>query len=205
MDSTYLKITASCVIADHKVCCNGEVVYKGDKTKSVPDFLTDVYTFLDPTYPKFYKMDLLAKLGWLGSEFLLNDHFDKAAYREEDTGIVLTNANSSLDTDQRYFQTVSEYPSPSLFVYTLPNIVIGEICIRNKFRGENAFFVFEQFNPLFLEQYVGGLIRNKVIRNCICGWTEVLGNSYKSALYLVQESASGIDFRAGQMEKIYGF
>ncbi|RYG01054.1 MAG: 3-oxoacyl-ACP synthase, partial [Chitinophagaceae bacterium] len=185
------------MIADHKVSCNGEVVYTGDRSKSVPDFLADVYTFLDPNYPKFYKMDLLAKLGWLCSEFLIKDHFDKTAYREEDTGIVLTNANSSLDTDKRYFQTVSEYPSPSLFVYTLPNIVIGEICIRNKFRGENAFFVFEKFNPLFLEQYVGGLIRNGVIRNCLCGWTEVLGTNYKSALYLVREASSDRAFTAG--------
>ena len=33
----------------------------------------------------------------------------------------------------------SYYPSPALFVYTLPNIVTGEIAIRNKYYGETSF------------------------------------------------------------------
>jgi hypothetical protein len=37
----------------------------------------------------------------------------------------------SLDTDIRFAQT----PRPSIFAYTLPSTVIGEICIRHRLKG----------------------------------------------------------------------
>jgi hypothetical protein len=37
----------------------------------------------------------------------------------------------SLDTDVRFLQT----PRPSLFAYTLPSTVVGEICIRYRLKG----------------------------------------------------------------------
>src|SRR5690349_4874641 len=107
-------IMASCVIGNHKVYKNGNLFFEGDGLK-VSEFLSKIYDFLAPDYPKFYKMDNLSKLGWLATEILLKDSFDKAAYAPEDVGLVFSNSNSSLDTDLRYYQTVSSYPSPSLF------------------------------------------------------------------------------------------
>ncbi|HEY2583975.1 MAG TPA: hypothetical protein VGI43_19355, partial [Mucilaginibacter sp.] len=103
-------------------------------------------------------MDNLSKLGWLASEILLKDNFNPDKYKPEEIGIVLTNANSSLDDDRKYYDSVKDVPSPSLFVYTLPNIVIGEICIRNNFKGEHAFFVMDSFNGDFIMQQVNYLI-----------------------------------------------
>lgn len=200
MHNTGLQITASAVISNRGVFRDGGLIYSGSGL-AVVDYLTELYNFLAPDYPKFYKMDNLAKLGWLCSELLLRDSFDKTAFAPEDTGIVLSNSNSSLDTDLRYFKTVSEYPSPSLFVYTLPNIVIGEICIRNQFRGENAFFIFEKFNPVFLEQYAGSLVKNNVLKNCICGWVEILGDKFLAVMFLVQKG-EGKEFSAGEMEAV---
>ena len=87
-------------------------------------------------YPKFYRMDNLSKLGWLAAEVLFQDVSIKP-YQPEDVGIVLANRSSSLDTDIKYFESVKTIPSPALFVYTLPNIVMGEICIRHVLKGEN--------------------------------------------------------------------
>src|SRR5258706_16052189 len=115
-------------------------------------------------------MDNLSKLGWLASEILLKDNFRAEKYQPEETGLVLANANASLDTDLKYFETVKDIPSPSVFVYTLPNIMIGEICIRNNFKGENSFFVSPEFDAAFLEQYVNDLMDNNVLQVCICGW-----------------------------------
>ena len=195
-------ITASCVIANDKVYKNGGLLFERDSA-NVSDLLRGLYDFLAPDYPKFYKMDNLSKLGWLATEILLQGSFVKTAYAPEEVGVVFSNANSSLDTDLRYFQAVSAYPSPSLFVYTLPNIVIGEICIRHKFQGENAFFVFEEFQADFIRKYTGGLLDTGAVKACVCGWVEILANEYKAAVFLVEQKQAGLAFTAANMISLF--
>lgn len=130
-------------------------------------------------------MDNLCKLGFLASEILLKDEPIIQQFKPEKIGIVFENANASFDTDIKYFKTTKEIASPALFVYTLPNIVMGEICIRNNFKGENAFFVFEDFNAAFIEQYVNNLFDNNILKLCICGWVDVLHENYKAVLFLI--------------------
>jgi hypothetical protein len=202
MNKTQHIITASCVIGNDKVYKNGELIFEGNSA-NVSDLLRALYDFLAPDYPKFYKMDNLSKLGWLATEILLKGSFDKTAYEPDDVAVVLSNANSSLDTDLRYFQTVSGYPSPSLFVYTLPNIVIGEICIRHKFQGENAFFVFEKFQADFIRKYTSGLLDTGAIKACICGWVEILANDYKAAVFLVEQNKTGLEFTSANMTGLF--
>jgi len=150
-------------------------------------------------------MDNLSKLGWLASEILLKNSFQKENYRPEDIGLILSNANSSLDTDQKYMASVKDIPSPLLFVYTLPNIVTGEICIRNNFKGEDAFFVFDSFNADFIENYVSSLLDNNILQACICGWVELLGDEYKAALFLVEKlkDNEAVSFTKEHMNKIF--
>jgi len=193
-------ITASCVISDNFISINGlDVPISGppDSAPIPPDpagFLLAAYQHFGLQYPKFYKMDLLSKLGWLAAELLLSKGFNPDLYQPEDIAVVLSNSNASLDTDYKYMETVKEIPSPAVFVYTLPNIMIGEICIRHKFKGENAFFVFESFDPGFIHQYVRDLMENGTAQACICGWVDVLGAEYKAVLYLVEKVASSTPF-----------
>ncbi|MDQ2753869.1 MAG: hypothetical protein M3R72_12675 [Bacteroidota bacterium] len=177
-------IISTCIISKNIVVKNKEAIFSthADNTQS---FLLSVYQYLQTDYPKFYKMDKLSKLGWLASEVLLKDELIVKETESNKIGIVLTNANSSLDTDEKYFLSTKEIASPALFVYTLPNIVIGEICIRNKFKGENSFFVFDQFNAKFLKQYVEELFRNNIVQLCICGWVDMLNEDYKAVLFLI--------------------
>jgi 3-oxoacyl-(acyl-carrier-protein) synthase len=184
--STEKYITSSCVISNQTVYKNGESLFV-NKQIDVQEFLVSIYKNFGINYSRFYKMDNLSKLGWLAAEILLKDSFQKENYKPEDIGLILSNANSSLDTDQKYLASVSDIPSPSLFVYTLPNIVTGEICIRNNFKGEDAFFVFDSFNTEFLENYINNLLHKNILQACICGWVEVLGNEYKAALFLVEK------------------
>jgi len=179
-------INASCVISNHFVLKNGKPVFENKHT-DLHDFLLSAYNYFGLNYPKFYKMDNLSKLGWLASEILLKDNFNTEKYRPDETGLVLANANSSLDTDLKYFETVKDIPSPSVFVYTLPNIMMGEICIRNNFKGENVFFVFDEFEADFMEQYVSNLINNNILQACIFGWIDLLIEDYKAVLFLVEK------------------
>jgi hypothetical protein len=179
------RITASCIISNHTVFKNGIAIF--ENSMSLSEFLLSVYKYTGLNYPRFYKMDNLSKLGWLTTEILLAENFNAAGNRPEEVGLVLSNANASLDTDLKYYESVHDIPSPSLFVYTLPNIMTGEICIRNNFKGENAFFIAERFDASFIEQYVNDLMDNDILNVCICGWVDLLGEEYKAALFLVEK------------------
>ncbi|HQW84592.1 MAG TPA: hypothetical protein PK987_09035 [Ferruginibacter sp.] len=202
--SNDLYISASCVITNHVVSKNEQSIFE-NKAATLPDFLVSVYRFLNIQYPKFHKMDNLSKLGWLANEVLLRNNFDAAKYKPDETGIVLMNANSSLDTDIKYVATTKEMASPALFVYTLPNIVIGEISITHHFKGENAFFICNEFDAGFIHQYVSNLAYNNILQCCICGWVEVLNNEYKAVLFLIEKfkSVNSIIFTKENLYKIY--
>ena len=195
-------ITASCVIRDNSVYLNGQLLWEAPRA-GVSGFLLSAYQQFGFQYPKFYKMDHLSKLGWLAAELLLRDEPGVLDYEPGDVALVLSNANSSLDTDYKYYATVSDIPSPALFVYTLPNIMIGEICIRHKFKGENAFFVFEVFDGEFIESYVRDLIETGGARACICGWVDVLGEDYSVALFLVERKIATLPFTAENMNGLF--
>jgi hypothetical protein len=196
-------ITGSCAISAGIVCKNDAVVFEHTDT-DIAAFLLAVYQHFQLNYPKFYKMDSLSKLGWLASEILLKDNFEKSSYKPEEVGVVLANANSSLDNDLKYFNTIKDIPSPSVFVYTLPNIVIGEICIRNHFKGEHAFFIQESFDAEFIEQQVSYLLDHDILQTCICGWADVLERNYSAALFLIEKKKNEncALFSAENMDKI---
>ncbi len=196
-------ISASCIISNNIVYKNGKSIFE-TKEALLPEFLMGAYRHFDIQYPKFFKMDNLSKLGWLANEVLLKDSFDKEQYQPEDIGIVLSNANSSLDTDIKYYETTKTMASPAQFVYTLPNIVIGEISIRHHFKGENAFFIFDEFDAGFIEQYVSNLMHNNIVQCCICGWVDVLHNEYNATLFLIEKNkrANSVNFTKENLNKI---
>lgn len=201
MEENY--IISTCVIRNNIVLKNNTTVFAAS-TGKLSSFLSEVYHSLKIDYPKFYKMDNLSKLGFLAAEVLLKDE-EINIYKPEETGIVLTNSYSSLDADVKYFETTKTFASPGLFVYTLPNIVMGEICIRHHFKGENAFFVFEKFDAGFLEKYVAGLMKENKIQLCICGWVDVFGEDYNAVLFLTGRNKKDDSpmFSKVEMEKVF--
>jgi hypothetical protein len=178
-------ISASCSIGGNKVYLNRELIFEAAGL-AIDDFLLAIYQHFHFNYPKFHKMDNLSKLGWLTAELLLKN-FDRSNYHSEEIGTVLMNANSSLDTDIKHAGSMQDVASPSVFVYTLPNIVAGEICIRHQFKGENAFFVQPVFNADFLNKQAGYLLDNDILQCCVCGWIDVLGQQYQADLFLVEK------------------
>ncbi len=80
---------------------------------------------------RFARMDWLSRIGLLAVE-LLEANFDQAdpALRER-TGVCLESCTGCLTTDARFLDT----PRPSLFTYTLPSTLLGEICIRHRLKG----------------------------------------------------------------------
>ena len=179
-----------CSIRNNSVVINDEPVFRV-VNKGFKDFSTSIYKNFAFDYPKFYKMDNLCKLGFLTAELLLRETDIRNRFTGYETGLIFMNSSSSLDTDRIHQVTILDrteyFPSPSVFVYTLPNIVIGEICIRNKITGESTFFIQEKFNPSFLVRYVNYLFDCEIINRCIAGWIEVDRGGYESLVCLVEK------------------
>jgi hypothetical protein len=202
--SKELSISASCIINNNRVYKNEKQIFQATDML-VQDFLPAVYRQFEIKYPKFFKMDNLSRLGWLAAEILLQDSTVTDTYKAAEIGVVLANASSSLDTDIKYYETAKDIASPALFVYTLPNIVTGEICIRHGIKGENAFFILNEFDAGFIQEYVSNLMNNNIFQCCICGWVELLEAEYKTALFLVEKKndEKGNTFTKENLNKIY--
>jgi hypothetical protein len=201
--STVNYITTYCAISKNTLSKDG--VHLFENNADLPDFLTNAYHHFELNYPKFYKMDSLSKLGWLAAEVLLKDNFQKDNYQPVEVGVILANANSSLDDDIKYWDSVKTMASPALFVYTLPNIVIGEICIRNHFKGEQALYIQSEFNASFIAQQVGYLLDQDILQACICGWVDVFEQEYKAVLFLIEKEKreNSVLFSAENIDSIF--
>jgi len=198
-------ITAYSSVTRRSASRGGNVIFQENENVGAGDFFTSLYKYLGADYPRFYKMDNLSKLGFLAVELLLGGRNLSENYSPGETGMVLSNANASLDADINYMASVKNIPSPALFVYTLPNIVIGEISIRHHFKGENAFFVSEKFDEAFMHFYVTDLFSRAALKACICGWMECFRDDYKAVIWLVEKSSweGALPFTIDQIHKSY--
>ena len=176
-------------IKHNQVSVNGNVVFQSNAANSISDFLSELYKTLGISYPKFHKMDLQCKLGFLCTEFAMRDTNFLVDNDLSKTAIVLSNAASSLETDRTHQNSINDtsnyFPSPAVFVYTLPNITIGELAIRHKITGENAFFVTEKFDADLLVNYSESLLNNGT-EGAIVGWVEVDGVNFEAFIFLAQ-------------------
>jgi hypothetical protein len=197
-------ITRFVHIHESSLIRQGEVIYQG-ASGSLDNFLEGAFQSLSVAYPKFYKMDASSKLGFLASEILLEELKLKDLYVPKEIALVLANAHGSLDTDMRYFETTKTMASPALFVYTLPNIVAGEICIRHGIKGENAFFVWPEFNASQMHDYVEMVLSTENSKACIAGWIDVMGSQHDVFLYLAEKKNRGnaMEHSSVQLQKLY--
>lgn len=183
-NKTYIQ--SFCKIQNNEIILNGTSIFKLEPT-AFSDFSKQGYQNFEMNYPKFFKMDNLSKLAFLGAELLLKSETNNE--KENNTALLFANNSSSLDTDMKYQNSISDpenyFPSPAVFVYTLPNICLGEISIRHQLKSENSFFIFETFNPAFMVNYAKALLDLNKADKVLCGWTEYYDEEYKAFLYLV--------------------
>ena len=62
----------------------------------------------------------------------------------------------------------------------------SEIAIRHSVKGENTVFIFEQFDPSFIVEYVSELFRNQRVNCCLSGWIECYRDQYQSFLFIIE-------------------
>ena len=180
-------IQSYCKIKNDSLILDGKVLSLA-KNNSLTDFLKSIYLEAEIDYPKFFKMDELCKLAFLATELIVKKYpIDKIS--ENRRSIILSNSSSTVETDRKYYESIEDsqnyFPSPSIFVYTLPNITIGEIAIRNKIKGENTFFVSKYFDSTFICQYINILLKNNKVDCLVTGWVEFNNEQYDCFICLI--------------------
>ncbi|MEE4198160.1 MAG: hypothetical protein V2I54_10985 [Bacteroidales bacterium] len=185
-------ITNYCIIQNQKVIVNGKTDFVDQENLEYGKFMKSIYKHYQIKYPKYFKMDNLSKIAFLGAEILVQDHENIKKTAPGKVGVILQNTHSTIDTDSKYVETIKDksnyFPSPAVFVYTLPNVMIGEICIRHKFQGENTCFISRSFDPEFITEYVNDLLDSGKIDICITGYVDYMDGKYNAMMFLVEKN-----------------
>lgn len=167
------------LILPDSVLVNGKEIDVEDKGK---DLLTALYRQYVGDYPKFYKMDGLSRLGFMASELLLQAEGNDVAAEGDNRAVVLFNHSSSVSADRAYLDTIADpnncFPSPSVFVYTLPNIVTGEIAIRHHYHGETSFYILPRRDEALMVSILRATFVDTAIRSAVCGWLDYVDDQH---------------------------
>lgn len=154
-------------------------VFAIDKEGKQSSLLTALYKQIMGNYPKYYKMDGLCRLGFIASELLLKAERAEGSFTEDinkTRAIVFFNRSSSIASDKKYLASIAEkdnyFPSPSVFVYTLPNIVTGEIAIRNGYHGETSFYILPHKNDLLMQDIIETTFMDEQTTSVLTGWLD---------------------------------
>lgn len=165
-------------------------------------YCKDVYRSIQMEYPKFFKMDKMCKCGIVAAELLLKD-FIYENINSFKRAMVFQNNHASLHTDRSYQSTIQNLPSPGVFVYTLPNIVMGEISIKYQFKGENTFFVNQKFSSALFYEQTQMLFAEDLVELVILGFVDVNDESEDVFLCLVSRETSEICFSKKELDRLY--
>ncbi|MDE6448903.1 MAG: hypothetical protein K2L41_02340 [Muribaculaceae bacterium] len=160
------------VIDRDRIILNGNQI-DSDSLTGI-SMLTSIYKRYNMSYPKYYKMDPLCRLGFIGAELLLDKDIDGDRH-----AIVIAGRSGSIIDDIRYQETINDeedyFPSPAVFVYTLANIVTGEIAIRHKIYGETSSYLINDYNPEAIATLLTSTFDDSDIDQITGGWIEATG------------------------------
>lgn len=149
--------------------------------------LSEIYRKYVGDYPKYHKMDALSRLAFLATELLLS-----RGDVPQDSGraTILFNRTSSVVADRCHLGSIAKpgefYPSPSVFLGTLPNIATGEIAIRHGYTGETSLYITDFRDEALMKKVVGSSFSLGGFRSLICGFVDCdRGDSFEADLKIL--------------------
>lgn len=187
-------------LRDHSLVADGALLHQLPEA-GPGETATSLYRLLELSYPKFFKMDIISKAAFLATEVLMQAI--SAPLDRDKVATVFTTASGCLDVDEKFEASRADVASPALFVYTLPNIMLGEICIRNQFKGEQLCSMAPAVDIPFMEFYVKDLLAHRGMEACLCGFAEAYGDTIDVRLAWVSAQQSDTPFDQAQLSRIF--
>ena len=176
---THAHTTHRVSIAHNEVMVDG---IRLETTETGVALLTELYKNEVGDYPKFFKMDPLARLAFIATELLLKAEGCERFVDCDNRAVVLFNRTSSIAADRDYVASIDGdegfYPSPSVFVYTLPNLSVGEIAMRNLYHGETSFYILPERDEKMINKVQEASMLDSATKSMITGWIDYLDDDH---------------------------
>lgn len=156
------------------------------------DWKKSLYIHLRLDYPRFFRMDDLSKLTILCME-LIKKSPGIGDFKKAEVSMIFSNRSASTFTDNQFVKTIEKgAPSPSLFVYTLPNVSVGELTIKNLLYGGSSFYISNTIMELPLCDLVE-IELNKGYENVLIGRVEKSNNTDFGLFFLFDRLVTNED------------
>lgn len=135
--------------------------------------LTEIYRKLSVDYPRFYRMDMLSRLAFVAVELLSREAGDDGMCGCD---VIFFNRTSSVISDLKHQSTIrlgeEFFPSPATFVYTLPNIMVGEVAIRHHLTGSTSLCILPERDADVMHKIISAQLTKA--KGLVAGWVDCL-------------------------------
>ncbi len=139
-----------------------------------PALVTEIFKKYLADGSRFFKMDLYSRLAYVGTTLLAKDALEDAG--SEDRALVIFTQNGSVLADRKHLSTFSHpdefFPSPAVFINTLPNVVLGEIAVKNSIKGETTLVLLPDRDETAMQRIIEATVAATRPSVLICGWVD---------------------------------
>jgi len=141
---------------------------------SGPDLITELYKSFLSDGSRFYKMDLYSRLAYVATGLLCKDAIGDCS--PEDISLFVFTQNGSILADRKHLSTFCTpeeyYPSPAIMINTLPNVVLGEIAVKNRIKGETTLIILPYRDDSIIDMVVKASVSDSRPSLVIYGWVD---------------------------------
>ena len=164
--------TVRCVhITPDKLVLDGQTV---PVESSGSALISEIYKKYLADGGRFYKMDLYSRLAYVGTGLLARNSLEGCD--PEDIALFIFTQNGSILADRKHLSTFSDpeafYPSPAIFINTLPNVVLGEIAVKNNIKGETTLVILPGRDEAVMDRILQASLSATRPAAMICGWVD---------------------------------
>ena len=153
------------------------------------ELITELFKKFLADGSRFFKMDLYSRLAYVASGLLALNTLEDC--EPEKRALCFFTLNGSLLADRKHLSTFADpdayYPSPAVFINTLPNVVLGEIAVSYSIKGETTLVMLPERDEGIIESVVGATLDSTAPQALICGWVDCPEeNSFVADLKLIK-------------------
>ncbi|HQV52129.1 MAG: hypothetical protein IPH21_02100 [Flavobacteriales bacterium] len=181
---------------------NGKLL--AEPTSSPDTDLNNAWSALGIELPRFPRMDRSSKLVAIcGSSFFIEGGA-LAGHSKETIGMVIMGKHGSMDTDSKYQAQLDadNHASPGQFVYTLPNIAMGEFSIQHGLYGSGLCLLNNAPDLSQMREACVILLHDHGMDAIVCGWSDIFADQ-ATATFMVVTERTLADWNAAELEKIF--
>lgn len=194
----YSRLRNDTLIAD------GVIIAGLDKSeaKTTEERLNLFYKKAGFNYLKFFKMDPFCKAGMLC--LLPFAEYLHSHPRASEGGLLLFTDSGCSMADEEHIRLVTEAAaSPAVFVYTLPNIVLGEWSIFSRWVGYGQCFMLSQFKATYLAERIAAFKSDFPQAPVVASWLSVNDDCLDGILFICHEGVTSEQKISMKISEVY--